>query len=112
MMAVALCLSAAVSSAQASTYTGVIVDVRAAPSPQTQNNIRVSIQIAGSGPTSCPYPGWYSFDLPTGPTESLWSAILLSAISDGGSVTIAGNETCDVYGMEEVGYIDALPLSP
>jgi hypothetical protein len=101
---------ASISSVQASSYTGPVLDLRTITSPQT-GNLRVSIQIAGAGTTSCSFPGWYSFDLPSGPVESMWTAILLAAIHDGSNVTImgGGSNNCDAYGIEEVSYIDALP---
>lgn len=95
--------------AWASIYTGTILDVKAVPSPATAGNVRVSIEISGT--TSCTSTGlgsWYSFDLPAGATESLWSAMLLTALSTGNKVTITGADSCDAYGIEEVAYIDAL----
>jgi hypothetical protein len=105
-----LCGLAAILSAHASSYTGPVLDLRTITSPQT-GNLRVSIQVSGTGTTSCSYPGWYSFDLPSGPVESMWTAILLAAIHDGSNVTImgGGSNNCDAYGIEEVSYIDALP---
>ena len=110
MFAAATCLSSvALSNAHASAYTGPVLDIRAVTSPQNSANIRVSIEISGT--TSCTNSGWYSFELAPGPVESLWSAILVAAISDGAKVTITGTNSCDSYGLEEVSYIDALPPS-
>lgn len=95
--------------AWASIYTGTILDLKAVPSPVTAGNVRVSIEISGT--TSCTSTGlgsWYSFDRPAEATESLWSAILLAALSTGNKVTITGADSCDAFGIEEVAYIDAV----
>lgn len=89
-----------------SNYTGPVLDIRSQPSPTTPGNVRVSIETSGS--SVCTDAPWYSYDLPDGPVEKLWSAILLSALVSGRSVHIGGSGTCDAYNIETVSYIDAL----
>lgn len=90
----------------ASNYTGPVLDVRVASSPDNPGNVRVSILVSGA--TSCTGSGghWYSYDLADGATSKLWGAILLAAISDGRNVGVMGTGSCDAYGIEEVSYID------
>jgi hypothetical protein len=94
------------STAYASTYHGVIHEIRIAAT--SSGGTRVSV--LSSGTTDCG-PGnainhWYSFEYsPTGPGAA-WLAALLSAKITQASIIIQGTGTCDASGMETVSSID------
>jgi hypothetical protein len=94
--------------AHATTYTGSVQQIQTGASPVTSGNIRVSILTGGT--TSCNgFPGWYSFDLPSVGLASTWVAILLAANAANKQVAILGTGLCDLYGVEAVSNIAALP---
>jgi len=94
-----------VNPAIASTYSGVITDVVAQPSPSGNGSIRVSVEIP-SGTASCSgNPQWYAFEYPSTGTGAVWTSMLLAAMAGGQSVEIDGNITCDAYGVEGVNAI-------
>jgi hypothetical protein len=96
------------SATHATSYTGTPQQIVSQPSPTTTGNIRVSIKTGNA--TNCSgNPGWYSFDLPDGVVTNMWEATLLSAITAGNPVTIGGTGACDVYGLEIVTSVAALP---
>jgi hypothetical protein len=96
--------------AQASNFTGTLVQLQTLPSPTTPGNTRVGIQTGGTNScTGSGYPSWYSFDLPNSGVAQIWQAILLAAISAGKTVAIYGSGTCDAYGIEIVSVISAQP---
>ena len=101
------CALVSISSAQATNYTGPVLDVRVIGSTTQTGGVRVSIEISGT--TACSTSNWYYFDLPSGALESTWTAMLLATLSDGGKVTIIGTGGCDTNGLEQVNYMDALP---
>ena len=98
----------ATGAAQASNFSGHLVEVFVAPSG-TPGNIRVSISTNVA--TSCSNFGWYSFDLPSGGIGSVWQAIVLSAIQSGGPVKIQGSGICDSSSVEVVSGMSAIPAS-
>jgi hypothetical protein len=106
MMSIAAAALLAAGVAEASGYTGPVLDVRTNSSQYTPGNIRVSIQTNTT--TSCNGFGWYSYDMPDASVGKVWTAILLAAIHGGRSVAIGGTGTCDPVGYEIVYYIDAL----
>lgn len=92
--------------AVASTFTGRVLTIRSAPS--VTGNTRVSVQVIGA-PTSCPYAGWYSWDLPDSSTAAkIWSAALLAAIHSERNIGINGTGQCDQYGIETIYFVDAI----
>ncbi len=96
-----------VAASSASTSTSQILTLRSHASTEVPGNLRVSVQMTGA--TSCPFSGWYSFDLPDSLTAKTWVSILLSAQASGRQVTIAGTGTCDSSGLERISYMDSLP---
>lgn len=93
-----------VSIAYASTYHGIVQEIRIAAS--SSGGTRVSVLTSGT--TDC-HDGdshWYSFEYSrTGP-GSAWLAALLSAKVSGETVVIHGASACDGSGMERVIAID------
>ena len=95
------------SSAQASIYTGQLVYVKTQPSPTTPGNTRVSIFT--NTVTSCPFSGWYAFDLPNSGVGAVWEAALLAALASNSQVVIEGSGNCDAYTTETVATITSYP---
>jgi hypothetical protein len=91
--------------AHSSTYTGKVVTIRSQPSPSVSGHVRVSVQVNGT--TSCPFGGWYSYDVADGPVGDMWRDQLITAQSRGRTVSIAGTGTCDPFGVESVNFIDS-----
>jgi hypothetical protein len=108
LTALACLVAAAAPAAYATTYSGQVTAVQTTPSPTTPGNVRVSIQVT-TATTACGGFGgvWYSYDLPAGPTSSIYGAILVAAINTGRSVQIIGSGTCDAWNIETVAAIAA-----
>jgi len=96
-----------VSTAYASTYRGIIHEIRIA----TTSSGAARVSVLTSGTTDCRVGGtnsqWYSFEYSsgTGPGAA-WLAALLSAKVTQASVVIHGTGICDASGMEKLSEID------
>ena len=104
------------STAYASTYRGVVLQISIAAS--SGGGTRVTVLTSGA--TDCHAAGtighWYSFEYPPkGGPGTAWLAALLSAKVTQESIVIHGTGTCDASGMEEVTAIDlpsaSVPIS-
>jgi hypothetical protein len=96
-----------VPTAYASTYHGVIHEIRIAAA--SSGDTRVSVLTSGTtncGATSA-NNSWYSFEYSSrASTGAAWLAALLSAKALQASIIIIGTSSCDASGMEEISAID------
>jgi hypothetical protein len=101
------------SQAQASEFTGKIVDLRINTSgfPNPDAGVaRVSILVPGD-PTACPTTGWYAYQPADAGVRQLWTdALIDAALVDSRRVRIIGTGTCDGFGVEGVSNIDFFRL--
>jgi len=95
-------LVAAQSQAEASTFTGKIQALRfnTGASPA-----RVSIRVGSHG-SPCPTFEWFAYENATTNVGALWTAALIEALSRRQEVTIAGNGSCDGFGVEGIRDLD------
>lgn len=93
--------------AYASTYRGVIHEIRIAA--LATGDTRVSVLTSGTTDCSAGSTtnGWYSFEYSSrASTGAAWLAMLLSARALQASIVIHGAATCDGSGMEKISEID------
>lgn len=93
--------------AYASTYHGVIHQIRIAA--VATGDTRVSVLTSGATDCSAGSTtnGWYSFEYSSrASTGAAWLAALLSAKALQASIVIHGTGTCDGSGMEKISAID------
>jgi hypothetical protein len=69
---------------------------------------RVSVQLTGiTPPTTCAFKGWFAYEGAVNTAGgSLKTSGLLAAYQAGKNVRIVGTGTCDVFGVEQISYID------
>lgn len=98
------CASVAV--AEASSFTGQIVNISTQLSVDGTSITRVSIHTGAT--TSCVF-GWYAFQYASNGAGQgpLWATQLLDALLLQESITIQGTGVCDAYNIETINWIQS-----